>query len=665
MDSMRPLRRKLLAGLAAAALPLPVEARIAGQILVAEGDGVAPDFLRSFDQVIESYSPLIDYKFGTAAVNSGQTKIGDAAALSSVFNPFRSLDPTVTRNVENQRYVNFSHSENFAFASDALELTATMPNGVPVNTASTAIAGAVTKSRTVTVVDASAIAVGQVLSLGSAQAKNVCLTRSHGIRGDLTAGNTLTLTVQFPGLSLPDVVFTTAVGVSSTYQNLAQYFVDRVNGDSTLQALGIYAFKDPINPGGYHVAVPQYQNTDTCALGMMANGSVQWVAVSASATGMTHEFRQAHILTYVVAKVGNVLTLNHKITAASGQSIAIMPSRVFTRATTYAAGGASSVLPVGVDVAGVTVGQAMQFGAFDPNLRRVMAVDNVARTITVNGSVSFLDGGLVVSHPIWMAPTVAAVSAGNTLTFAAATFPSSVRVGQQVQIYNTNPNSNLKITAIDRTPSSAVVTLDGPITASLGAQIMFFEPIQSGEIWTKEGFAPGEKGRTWLAIELEADFPDIADLAAWPAFWLYRNPNDLTGLPAPIGGTPEIDMTDTFNYWANSSTATFRPANGGASTELYRHPSHNGSFLLGNNIGKKTRKIQMIWSVDRVYFYIDGQLIWAKSVKYDISARAQISANLAVGNTAVGFNSNGFFPIDMSQFPMKFRLKRMRILAAS
>lgn len=34
-----------------------------------------------------------------------------------------------------------------------------------------------------------------------------------------------------------------------------------------------------------------------------------------------------------------------------------------------------------------------------------------------------------------------------------------------------------------------------------------------------------------------------------------------------------------------------------------------------------------------------------------------LNSDMAVGSAKTSFNSNGFYPVDVSQFPMKFRVK--------
>jgi hypothetical protein len=621
-----------------------------------------PSASQTFDQVISRYNLISDDAFGTANNPAGANQIADATALAVRYQEYRNGEPLpTTRNIEVQRYVPFATSGVLTFDSDAMEVNATLPNGTPVGVTSTTISGAVSASRSVTVADASAINVGQVVSLaGAAQASNLYLTRQYAIRGTIASGDTVTLTVPMPSPTASVVLTTTATG-ASTATTLAQALVDAFNADASLTALGLFAFKDPNDPGAYLVMVPQWVSPAD-QFGSFAAGSVQWTAPAASKTGsVVHEFKASMTLTYVVSKSGSTLTLNHPITASNGDTLNIMPSRVLARTDLYV--GSNVTVPV-ADTTGIEVGQA--FNQQGGGTALVYVTAKTATSLTFNTAMFLSNGNFLISLAAWMAPVSQAVTnagAGSNLSFTAV--PAGVRVGQQISRYSVNQNSNLKVSAINRASSPQTVTLsgDGTITLSSGNVIVFNEPIESVQCWTKAGIAPGVGDKSWIAMELEAEWPGIADGAAWPAYWLFRDSTQPTGLPSPSGGQTEIDMNDAFNYWGNSNTTTYRPASG-TSVEFYRNSNHNGSYLAGNGMGRGTRKVQLVWSANREYFYLDGVLIWAKTFTYDNAYYAQIAFNLAVGSFSSSFNANGFFPVDWSRFPMPFRIKRHRVWSA-
>ncbi|MEY9107446.1 hypothetical protein ABH999_003642 [Bradyrhizobium yuanmingense] len=618
-----------------------------------------PNFTASFDAAVENYAPLADYSFGTGAAPSGATRIADADILASFFNHWAAnlRSPTATINTENQRYMPFSSRENFVFTGDALELTATLPHGGGLG--SVVVTANAAGSRILAVSDASAIFVGQVVSFGERQLANQHVTLGCGIRGKLTNGDSVTLGFDLSAIGREGVTFSESVSAGSTHQALAQSFVDRVNADARLSALGIAAVKGG-SPGSYWITYPRLNNPDGPPFGRAANGSMQWLSLSAGRSGgVTHERKASVFLTWVTGREGNKVTLNHPVTAQAGQRLHLMPSKMMERSDAYQ--GISATIPL-ANTDGLEIGQAVTFGYNDRQYRPI--VSKTADSITVNGGVSVTEGLFVTSQPIWLAKVAAEAKSSNMLSFEA--IPAGVSVGHQVIQQDTNPNNNVKVVAIDRTSSPQTVTLSGRVTMPADGTALFHPPIHSGQIWSKIGYTPGEFGRDWIALELECDLPDTADVGAWPAFWLFRDFNQLTGMPTPKDSASEIDMTDLFVYWSNLSTNCHRPANGKPTSEIYRNTAfHNGEYVVGNNVGLKTRKIQAIWSTDQVFYYIDGILVWARNFTYNRSARAQIAANLAVGTTSANFTSNGFFPLDFSRFPIKFRLKRLRILAAA
>lgn len=618
-----------------------------------------PTFTASFDAAVENYTPLADYSFGTGAAPRGATRIPDADSLASFFNHWAAnlRSPTATINTENQRYMPFSSKENFVFAEDALELTATLPRGGGLG--SVVVTANAAGSRTLAVSDASAIFVGQVVSFGERQLANQHVTLGCGIRGKLADGDSVTLSFDLSAIGREAITVSETASATSTHRALAQILVDRVNADARLSALGIAAVKG-ISPGSYWITYPRLDNPGGPPFGRAANGSMQWLILSASRNGsVTHERKASVFLTWVTGREGNNITLNHPVTAQAGQRLHLMPSKMMERSDAYQ--GISATIPL-VDTERLEIGQAVTFGYNDRQYRPI--VSKTVDSITVNDGVSVTEGLFVTSQPIWLAKVAAEVKNSNIMTFES--IPAGVSVGQQVIRQDTNPNNNVKVIAIDRTSSPQTVTLTGRITIPADGTALFHPPIHSGQIWSKLGYTPGEFGRDWIALELECDLPDTADIGAWPAFWLFRDPHQPTGMATPKDSASEIDMTDLFVYWSNLSTNSHRPANGKPTSEIYRNTAvHNGEYVVGNNMGLKTRKVQAIWSTDQVFYYIDGILVWARNFTYNRSARAQIAANLAVGTTSANFTANGFFPLDFSRFPMKFRLKRLRILVAS
>lgn len=621
--------------------------------------GMAPDLTRSFDQVIAQggYAPLADHAFGTA----GGTRIGDATALDGLFRSYaNNLTPSsLVINSEVQRYAPFSAAGNFVFAPDALELTATVDGAAPA-VATRTLTAAAANSRQIAVSDASGIAPGQVVGFG--QAQQVWATRSNALRGAIAPGNTVSITLTHAlgaaAGGFDPVVLTQIADGASTFASLAQGFVDQINANATLAAFGIVAFKQPVNPGGYAINVPRHGPSDA-PFGPTAEGSLTWVSIAlATAGALVHEYKSTVLTTHVVAIAGNMLTLSHPVTQPAGATLYVSPTRMLMRSTTYSGSGAT--IPVG-DTTGLSTGQMVSLGPQDSNLRRITAL--TATDVTLEATVSATDGSYLFAYQAWGATSSAATSASAVLSFAAV--PAGVQVGMQAVDQAGLNSGNWRVVAINRASSPQTVTLDTAVTKGSGLRWVFHPAIASAQIWSKAIYMP-EPGRTWLAMELVADFPDIRAGAAWPAFWLFRDPTDPAPGAVPTGSNgSEIDMIEQYNYHNNNSAGGHRPGIGG--TALYSNAAYAPASPLtaGNNMGLRERKVQMIMSADKVYLYLDGVLMLARNFVYNSSARFQLGINLAVGSIATSFNSNGFFPTDWSQFPMRLRVKRLRVLSAN
>ncbi len=90
----------------------------------------SPSLSDSFDTVVASATPTVDYVFGTSAVaGPAQTAITNISQLGQNFNPFADFTGQTLINSELQRYQPFSSSSNFVFGSGSLNLNATLDSG--------------------------------------------------------------------------------------------------------------------------------------------------------------------------------------------------------------------------------------------------------------------------------------------------------------------------------------------------------------------------------------------------------------------------------------------------------------------------------------------------------------------------------------------------------
>ena len=470
----------------------------------------------SFEDSIKGFSTAYDFAFGTRPKKLGPMQIDSIAELSRYFDywAYNMPNDKATINQEVQRYVNFS-SGNHVFTADSLDLIASLPNGTPAGISTTTASAAVANSNQITVADASAFSVGQVISLGQKQLSNTAMERSCGIRGSVAQGNTVSVTITFAdALALAPVTVIYTCGASETVETVAVALVALINSNAALNALGIYAQKDPAATGAYSIIVPPLA-VGTEPYGSASAGSFTYAGMSWAATGgATHEKKLDLFLIRVVAKSGNTLTLNHKVSLSSGDTVTALPAQCFLRTDIYSAGATTFKVP---DTSGLSIGQGLVFGYQDTNIRYITAIDQATKTVTVNGTVYVLDGTPVTALPVWMSRPSAG-SSGASIAFATSSFPAAVRIGQQVSIYGTQANSNIKVLSVTVSGATTTVSIDANLTVTTSSVVMFHEPVQSSQIWSKFGVCPNLDGYGALALELECTLPDITKFAAWPAF---------------------------------------------------------------------------------------------------------------------------------------------------
>lgn len=618
-----------------------------------------PSLKKSFESSVSHLGLVYDFLFGSgASAGSGQTAITNNTELATWFDAYSQNAGTTVINREWQRYQPITDTDNFYFAADALELRATLPNGNPTGTSSASPTSDVNYDTVVPLASTSSISVGQVAGLGEEHYANLHATYTYSLNGTLVTGDTVTLTIVPRDGSWSPVVISATAGASDTITTLAASMVSQINAHATLQANNIRAYVLTESAGGYALTFPKRSITGNYPeTGTSAKGSVRWLLATAGVTGtILHSFRSYITATYVVSKTSNSVTINHPVTLTTGSVITFSPTRLLV--CTVNAG--TAVVPVAAGMeAGVTVGQAVQLSYADPNLRRVTAVASGA--ITLNGTVYPRSGQFIA---VYSAYEMVASAASTGTTLASALVPSGVEVGMYAgNLYSSGYGfASGAPQVVSKT--STTVTLSSALSVAVNDTVIFYHAIDSAQIWSKFLMAPNMDGRTYLAGELVTDIPNAAVISAWPAFWCYTATSDPN--PTPGGsGASEVDFTDTFNYWNNNANNQMGPANSGGGANIYYHPdfSTSGTTLTGNNIGMKERKIQFILTPNRAYYYLDGLLIRCCKFTWNTYKRAQFAANLATGcvsSSPSTFNSNGFFPIDVSQFPMKFRIKRMR-----
>lgn len=625
-----------------------------GENVVFNSGNNVPDYTTSFDAATEGFNTLYDFLYGTAAVpqNDNQTAIKNVTDLAQHFKPYSNNAGQFIINKEVQRYQPFSSSENFVFEADSLNLTATLHGGtLPAGIVTKNPSSNVSYSRTVPIADTSNIKVGQITGVGAKQYDNLHRTGTYHISGTVSNGDTVTQTFSAVDNTFAETAVSVTADGASTITSLAAAIVAAINANSTCQANKITAYVLPNTPGGYGVSIPKKSLSAPNDYGLSGKGSLRNVVTVTSKTGtVAHDFRQTVYFTYVVSKTSSTVTLSHPVDILTSDTITFSPAIVYSVESTILP---ATVINVG-DASAVSAGQLVFVSYQDTNLLRIASVASTSFTLASN----LYAGGavLIVVLPIFAALTNGVTSNTNVLNFAAV--PSGVAAGQVMFNYYAEGNTG-QPKVVSKT--STTVTLDTNVTLGSGDLIYFLPPIYSGQIWSKFITMPDDNERKIIALELTCEISNAADVGSWPAFWMFSDTTD----PSPGGGsgTSEIDVIDLFTYFNNASTNCYYGATSTPNTNLYRHPDYiDDGHLRGNNTGRKERKLQLIWTKDKAFFYLDGLLIVAKSFTWNTHYRAQFAANLAIGSVNTSFNGNGFFPLDCSQFPLPFKLKRMRFL---
>jgi len=621
----------------------------------------APDRRTNFERATAGFTTTLDHVFGTAPAPAGATRIATYDELMALYRPYQNGTWMTVINTEMERFT--TDPANFPFASDALELTATMatPTGTQAPQAVT-VAADVAYSRTVTLTSMPAMARGgRVIGLQAKARANLHASYSCALRGTIVTGDTVTLTFasvlndRFASIAIT----VTAVG-GDTFAAIAQRMVDAINADATLAAERVQAFKYPTNPGTFFVTVPKRARAGSPSLGRLANGSLRAITVVASKTGtVTFSVAQSLSNIHVVSVSGNTLTLSHPVDLAAGDVLVINPALMLLRTDTYSA--AAALQPVGATT-GIEQYQLIQSSFQNNNPLRLTAVG--ATDVTVEASLGLVDGVFMTILPAYALLTSAATTASKVLTFASV--PAGVEVGMQYRAADLGaPNVSIVVEAVDRTtPGAHTVTVSTPVTVGSGGRIQFWPAIKSAQIWSKDIIQP-EGDHPIVAMELVCEVPHAVDLGAWPAFWLYTDTDD----PNPgqtVQAASEIDMFEGYVYWNNSTGGGYRAAVAtGSPVDVYNYPDMSSGNLPGNNMGDGERKLQLIWTASKVQFFLDGVLIREQAFAWNTYKRAQTGINLAVGSLSTSFHPNGLFPIDMGRLPMAYRIKRRRVLVSN
>lgn len=618
---------------------------------------ILPDLTSSFSDIIATYTKILDQKFGTDPAAPGQAHIPDIATCENYYNAFSNNAGDFVINNEIQRYKAFN-ADNHHFVADGLNLTATLSDQAGHMPATTKAPTAnVSYNRTVPVANASDVIVGQVVGLGADAYDNIHRTRLIRTVGTPANGDTITITFASTITPTPwgPLALTATAGAGSTVSTMASDMVDQINGNATLAAQKVTAYLLPSVPGGFAVTYPKVDPNVTAnefgTGGKYALTSIG-LTLTKSSSGITGWQVQENIyFPYVVSKTANSVTLNHPVDLTTASSLTFNS----TLALPITLNSSSNATINVQHTTGISAGRICQLGFQDSNILRV--VSTTATTVTLHKSVSVPHCVMLMVYCGAGALTNAATSNSPILNFAAV--PDWVKEGMtSLNYYASGKRGHIKVVS----KTATTVTLSENVSSASGDTWLFMPSVHSGQIWSRFIFEPGADGRKVIAMRLKAKFPNAASIPAFAAWWLYTFVGDPNPIP-PVLGNSEIDMIDNFIYANNDSTNNIIHATNNPSSDLYAVPEYTSSNLKGNNLGSKVRDIAMVWEPTRCSFYVDNVLILQKSYTWNAYRRAQMAMNLAVGSVSTSFNSNGFYPIDASQFPMQYKVLQLEMWA--
>lgn len=338
-----------------------------------------------------------------------------------------------------------------------------------------------------------------------------------------------------------------------------------------------------------------------------------------------------------------------------GGSADILATLVTTVTTT-----AGTVLTF-ASTTGAAVGSLIAVSGIDTGYARVASFD--ATTVTLTSNVTIPSGTTVYFMPVYV-PSGVLVGSSTATINCSVPIPANIAAGM---FYGNITNGTFGTKRVVSTTSTSI-TLDGTVSPSANALLFFQPPVTSGQIWTKVGYQPGKNGANVIAGELTCQVPGNTKRGAWPAFWLYSRSSDGFSFDAS-----ELDIFE-FNIGATSNAGAYSGNDHGGLYDRYEYQIGVGvsskwdafGFYrpTGGNYSLTTHKFQFIWTKDRIYRFIDGQLITARVFVWSSACSAQIGMNSSAGSYLSTFIQNLLWPLGTSQFPYSLDLYELKIWQA-
>lgn len=163
--------------------------------------------------------------------------------------------------------------------------------------------------------------------------------------------------------------------------------------------------------------------------------------------------------------------------------------------------------------------------------------------------------------------------------------------------------------------------------------------IASGQIWSKESFAPNKTGYSTYAILVRMKMSSVK--GAWSQSWLYSR--DWWGSDASEIDNPEF-MNST---WQSQGDWTGYDHGTGAAGIFFDRRSNPWTWSPGIDFSAGYHDFELVWTPDATYKYVDGRLILGQQFRWTASSGAQLGVGLAVGSDEVP----GLIPASWGDFP--------------
>jgi hypothetical protein len=384
--------------------------------------------------------------------------------------------------------------------------------------------------------------------------------------------------------------------------------------------------------------------------------------------------------------------------------------------TTKASGSALNLdgTPNSLDQLGITTTTGLEVGqlvviAGRYGMQRIAALvpnTSVSLLPVLNspGSVVTTNNTWIMFIRAWWAQSTQPVTNGST-TIPLQSVPDSVQPGMTMMVEDSggwNLISSDAMTVASKTANAVVLNSPGMkvnYAPPAGKSYVFTPTISSGQIWSKKAYGPHIGTNRVVAIEFDLQLPQggspsaaaMKDIyskpkllslpatlpwGAWPAAWLYQQYN---GDTTQHQDNSEIDFEV---WWMNSrgpsvwtgfnhgkpyhrlyKTGAMGTWDTNAASAQALSPNSN-QLSMNAPLNSGVIKAQLVWQRDKVYKYLNDQLVSIDDYQWTSAFPASMGVNLATGALAGYFPSNLLMPwADTQLAAMEMKIYEIKVWA--